>query len=475
MSTSSHAELMLSTQLSVLALHLEERCRLPGGWPSDAKDDELFVNYLALYALTTAGRGASPQAKAAADKLRALREPSGLWKGAHADVEPTARATAALLMAETPPSTNLGAALNHILRHQLPDGGWALEGSTVVLKPHGEIGPTMPCVLALRTAYNTGVDGNIAAALDRARDFFDNQLKELGPKLGQSAKTDLAYAWAVRGRMQAGQTPPDNAAEHRERLEGVLTRIMSRKAPPDDIGFQVLFNSVHSMALLGNASGTTQTLDLNEVVTCMSSWALLLESSGQVLTRWQGGALLAGAALLRQRYPNATLVAASVIQSRFPGATEEAPSDPAAGFLASIWADFRRRTTTAKLSILGSTAAVAAVAASSVFGFGIAYAPRLDEPAKKASERLVGNLDVIVANKAGQPVPKARVEIRPVAPGQIVAETDAQGRAHLTWNLLDPAESAIRMEITAQPPQGAPAGRRVLPEKPANIETVYVP
>lgn len=475
MSVFKHAELMLSTQLSVLALHLEQTCRTPGGWPSDAKDDELFVNYLGLYALTTAGRGGTAQAQAAADKLRALRAPSGLWTGAHADVEPTARATAALLLAESPPSTNLSAALNHIVRHQLPDGGWALEGSTVVLNPTGEIGPSMPCVLALRTAFNAGVDGAFAAYLQKARDFFDKKLKELGPKVGQGSKTDLAYAWAVRGRMQADPAPPEQADQHRQRLEGILNQIMSRRAPPDDIGFQLLFNAVHSMALLPDASGPPQSLNIDEVVSCMGSWALLLENNGQVLTRWQAGPLLAGAALLRQRFPGATVAGSAVVPARQSNVVDEGSTDPAAGFLTSIWSDFRGRTTAAKLSILASTAAIATVAASSVFSFGLAYAPRLDEPAKRASERLVGNLDVIVANGAGQRIPKARVEVRPVAPNRIVAETDADGRARLTWNLLDPADGAVRMEITAQAPQDAAPGRRILPDKPATTETVYVP
>ena len=63
MGLSSNASLALSSQLSVLAMRLEARCRVPQGWPPDTKDSELFANYVSLYALCAAGRRATRRLK----------------------------------------------------------------------------------------------------------------------------------------------------------------------------------------------------------------------------------------------------------------------------------------------------------------------------------------------------------------------------------------------------------------------------
>jgi hypothetical protein len=41
-------------QLSLLAARLEARCMADTGWRADEDDDELFNNYVALYALSAA-------------------------------------------------------------------------------------------------------------------------------------------------------------------------------------------------------------------------------------------------------------------------------------------------------------------------------------------------------------------------------------------------------------------------------------
>ena len=100
----------------------------------------------------------------------------------------------------------------------------------------------------------------------------------------------------------------------------------------------------------------------------------------------------------------------------------------------------------------------------------------MDEASRVVAARLVGNLEVIVADRStGQPFAGARVEVRPVAPARILAAADAAGKARLSWNLVDPPTTAVRMEVVAQSRAGGPIGSKLLPDKPASVEVVYVP
>ena len=479
MSLSSNASLALSSQLSVLAMRLEARCRVPEGWPADAKDSELFANYVAIYALCMAGRRTTPQVSAAVEKLRSMRLPSGLWRIAHADVEPTSRAAVALQWAETPPSTDLGAAIRHIQAQQQTDGGWALEGTDVVVNPHGEIGPSLPCSLALRQAQAHSADSTVTASLARAQVFFKTQLAALAAGVGKDAKTDLAYAWAVRGLVNASLQPTiDNADAHRARLEQVVLRVLTHGSPPDDTGFQLLFNALHSMALLVDTHTVATALDVEEATSCLLAWAFLRDAASEGPTRWLAGALLAGAVVMARRHPGASLIGPAVVPNAAAAAVAGVgvAATPAESFVAATWNDFGRRPTTAQVAIVGSTVALVGTAASAVFALGMAAAPRLDESTRDVAARLVGNLEVIVEDKStGNPIPGARLEMRPVAPVPIVAVADATGKARLSWNLVDPASSAVRMEVVAQPHPGGPSGSKILPGKPASSEIVYVP
>ena len=479
MGLSSNASLALSSQLSVLAMRLEARCRVPQGWPPDTKDSELFANYVSLYALCAAGRRATPQINAAAQTLLSMRLPSGLWRVAHADVEPTARATVALQWAETQPTTDLSATIRHIQAHQLADGGWALEGTDVVLNPHGEIGPSLPCTLALRQAQARNADKTIADSLERARSFFKAQLTVLAPEVGKDAKVELAYAWAVRGMVNAShQVMIDDADAHRARLEHIVQQILQRGAPPDDTGFQLLFNALHSVALLVDMHTTASTLDIEEATSCLLAWALLRDAAGQALTRLLAGALLTGAMVMRRRHPGAALSGPAAVPTTAdaPVAVEAPTASPTESFVGATWSVFRRRPPAAQVAIVLSALTVAGSAASAVFALGTAAAPRMDEASRVVAARLVGNLEVIVADRStGQPFAGARVEVRPVAPARILAAADAAGKARLSWNLVDPPTTAVRMEVVAQSRAGGPIGSKLLPDKPASVEVVYVP
>lgn len=476
MALSSNSSLALSSLLSVLAMRLEAKCRLPGGWPADARDDELFANYVAVYALCTAGRRETAQIGAAVDKLLSLRLESGLWRGAHAEVEPTARAAVALQWAESPPSTDLRSAIRHIRAAQLADGGWALQGTDVVVNPHGEIGPSLPCTLALHQAQARSADKATAASLARARGFFQTQLDTLAGEVGKDAKADLAYAWAVRGLAIASLgTPLPEVDQHRACLEQVVQRVLDQRAPPDDVGFQLLFNALHSLALLIDKQMGPSAFDIEEATSCVLSWALIRDARGAAPTRWLAGALLAGATLMARRHRGASLFVPAVGPNLTPEAAEVDVS-PAESFVAALWHDWMRRPAGAQVRIAASTIAAVAAATSAVFGLGLNFAPRLDEPSRKVAARLAGDLEVMVADKTtGRPVPGARLEMRPVAPGRIVAVAGADGKARLNWNLVDPESSAIRMEIAAQPNAGGPGGRTILPDKPGPFVTVYVP
>jgi hypothetical protein len=110
--------------------------------------------------------------------------------------------------------------------------------------------------------------------------------------------------------------------------------------------------------------------------------------------------------------------------------------------------------------VLGKVVTALAIGASAAFYTGMWFAPKWDEQTDRVVKRLSGDIEVLVKRKhTGEAVADAHIELLPVTKS-VRAITDAQGKARIVWDMLQPDADSLRLELVVAPrevPTSGPA------------------
>lgn len=221
-------------------------------WRSTGEDD-LFTNYVVLWALSEFGLARIRSARRAAEWIAEQRGREDYWLDATGakPIEMTNRALIALLLSGLRETFREIELYVTWVRGQQEDGAWVEE--TKHMGGATSYGPTLPATFLLRLVQQSMAPTNehISASLRRCQTWLENhhQAGSVWTFAAQpgSEPDPLAVAWALRIYANCTSQPHDLLSEGAE----ILRRTCEDRGQWSKERYHVFYNALHSLALGG--------------------------------------------------------------------------------------------------------------------------------------------------------------------------------------------------------------------------------